>query len=49
MAEHHRADLVVHALRMAAGRGGPEEDCIFHTDLGSELNAVPAQGVDRSG
>ncbi|MFE2639340.1 IS3 family transposase [Streptomyces scopuliridis] len=40
MAEHHRADLVVDALRMAAGRGGPEEGCIFHTDRGSEYTST---------
>ncbi|MGW6145580.1 IS3 family transposase, partial [Streptomyces sp. NPDC055140] len=36
MAEHHRAELPVAALRMAAGRGGLEDGCIMHTDRGSE-------------
>ncbi|MFE0454245.1 DDE-type integrase/transposase/recombinase [Streptomyces sp. NPDC058914] len=36
MADHHRAALPVAALRMAAGRGGLEDDCILHTDRGSE-------------
>ncbi|MFE3900602.1 DDE-type integrase/transposase/recombinase [Streptomyces sp. NPDC059153] len=36
MADHHRAELPVAALRMAAGRGGLEDGCIMHTDRGSE-------------
>ncbi|MFD5033848.1 transposase [Streptomyces sp. NPDC058405] len=36
MADHHHAGLPVVALRMAAGRGGLEIDCIMHTDRGSE-------------
>ncbi|MFD8705784.1 transposase, partial [Kitasatospora sp. NPDC059648] len=36
MADHHRAELPVAALRMAAGRGGLERGCVFHTDRGSE-------------
>ena len=36
MADHHRAELPVAALRMAAGRGQLEADCIMHTDRGSE-------------
>ncbi|MFE9925377.1 hypothetical protein ACFYQA_28530 [Streptomyces sp. NPDC005774] len=35
MADHHRADLVVDALDMAAGRGHLEPGCITHTDCGS--------------
>jgi transposase InsO family protein len=36
MADHHRAELVVDALRMAAARGGLKEGCITHSDRGSE-------------
>ncbi|HCA86526.1 MAG TPA: IS3 family transposase, partial [Streptomyces sp.] len=36
MADHHRAELPVAALRMAAGRGGLEDGCVMHTDRGSE-------------
>jgi len=36
MADHHRAELPVAALRMAAGRGVLERGCIFHSDRGSE-------------
>ncbi|MET7938259.1 DDE-type integrase/transposase/recombinase [Streptomyces sp. NPDC005322] len=36
MADHHRADLVVDALRMAHGRGGLQPGCIVHSDSGSE-------------
>ncbi|MGW6754934.1 IS3 family transposase, partial [Streptomyces sp. NPDC055006] len=36
MAEHHRAELPVAALRMAAGRGALQQGCIMHTDRGSE-------------
>ncbi|MCX4597505.1 IS3 family transposase [Streptomyces sp. NBC_01549] len=39
MAGHHRAELPVAALRMAAGRGGLEGDCIMHTDRGSEYTS----------
>lgn len=35
MADHHRAELPVAALRMAAGGGGLEHRCIMHTDRGS--------------
>ncbi|WP_326708185.1 IS3 family transposase [Streptomyces sp. NBC_01474] len=42
MADHHRAGLVVDALRMAAGRGALKEGCIAHSDRGSEL------GLNRS-
>lgn len=35
MADHHRAGLVVDALRMAAGRGGLTGGCIAHSDRGS--------------
>lgn len=33
MADHHRAELVVDALRMAAARGGLKEGCITHRRL----------------
>ncbi|WP_055557756.1 IS3 family transposase [Streptomyces sp. NBRC 110028] len=36
MADHHRAELVVDALRMAHGRGSLEPGCITHSDRGSE-------------
>lgn len=39
MAAHHRASLVVDALKMAAGRGGLETGCIMHTDRGSEYTS----------
>ncbi|WP_312870646.1 IS3 family transposase [Streptomyces himalayensis] len=39
MADHHRAELPVVALRMAAGRGGLEPGCIMHTDRGSEYTS----------
>ncbi|MFD6797606.1 IS3 family transposase [Streptomyces cyaneofuscatus] len=39
MADHHRAELPVSALRMAAGRGGPEHGCIMHTNRGSEYTS----------
>ncbi|MFD3781658.1 IS3 family transposase [Streptomyces sp. NPDC058612] len=39
MADHHRAELPVAALRMAVGRGGLEHGCIMHTDRGSEYTS----------
>lgn len=39
MADHHRAELPVAALRMAAGRGALEDDCVMHTDRGSEYTS----------
>ncbi|GGT80004.1 transposase [Streptomyces atratus] len=39
MADHHRAELVVDALRMAAARGGLKEGCITHSDRGSEYTS----------
>ncbi|MEU3051486.1 IS3 family transposase [Streptomyces sp. NPDC006984] len=39
MADHHRAELPVAALRMAAGRGGLEPGCVMHTDRGSEYTS----------
>ncbi|MFC5779552.1 DDE-type integrase/transposase/recombinase [Streptomyces aureus] len=39
MADHHRAGLVVDALRMAAGRGGLKGGCIAHSDRGPEYTS----------
>jgi transposase InsO family protein len=39
MADHHRAELVVDALEMAAGRGNLKETCIAHSDRGSEYTS----------
>jgi len=39
MADHHRAELVTDALRMAAGRGDLQPGCIMHTDRGSEYTS----------
>ncbi|MBT2404428.1 IS3 family transposase [Streptomyces sp. ISL-87] len=44
-ADHHRADLVVDALGMAAGLGRLEPGCVIHTDRGSEYTS--AQCRDR--
>ncbi|MGA6161007.1 IS3 family transposase [Stenotrophomonas sp. NPDC087984] len=40
MADHHRAELVVDALRMAHGRGSLEPGCITHSDRGSEYTST---------
>lgn len=40
MADHHRAELVVDALKMASGRGGLQAGCIMHTDRGSEYTSA---------
>lgn len=40
MADHHRAELVTSALRMAAGRGELKPGCIFHSDRGSEYTST---------
>ncbi|MET7664419.1 IS3 family transposase [Streptomyces sp. NPDC005356] len=39
MADHHRAELVVDALKMAAGRGDLKPGCIMHSDRGSEYTS----------
>jgi putative transposase len=39
MADHHRAGLVVDALKMAAGRGRLQPGCIAHSDRGSEYTS----------
>ncbi|WP_411130503.1 IS3 family transposase [Streptomyces sp. x-19] len=40
MADHHRASLVVDALKMAHGRGGLQHGCITHSDRGSEYTSA---------
>ncbi|MBT2440080.1 DDE-type integrase/transposase/recombinase [Streptomyces sp. ISL-36] len=40
MADHHRASLVVDALKMAHGRGGLQPGCITHSDRGSEYTSA---------
>ena len=45
MAEHHRAELVVDALRMAAGRGHLEPECVAHSDRGSEYTSADFRAV----
>ncbi|MFE0547812.1 MULTISPECIES: IS3 family transposase [unclassified Streptomyces] len=47
MADHHRAELVVDALRMAAGRGELKENCITHSDRGSEYASREYRTVIR--
>jgi len=47
MADHHRAELVVDALRMAAGRGELKENCITHSDRGSEYTSREYRTVIR--
>jgi putative transposase len=39
MADHHRAELVVDALKMSAGRGGLQKGRIAHSDRGSEYTS----------
>ena len=39
MADHHRADLVVDALDVAASLGRISPGCIIHTDRGLEYSA----------
>ncbi len=48
MADHHRADLVVDALRMAHGRGGLEPGRIMHSDRGSEYTSAELQAALRT-
>ncbi|MYQ86670.1 MULTISPECIES: IS3 family transposase [unclassified Streptomyces] len=40
MADHHRAELVVDALDMAAALGRLEPGCVIHSDRGSEHTSV---------
>jgi putative transposase len=39
MADHHRADLVIDALDMAAALGRLEPGCVIHSDRGSEYTS----------
>ncbi|MEU2874687.1 DDE-type integrase/transposase/recombinase [Streptomyces olivoreticuli] len=39
VADHHRAELVIDALRMAADHGGLAPGCIMHSDRGSEYTS----------
>lgn len=47
MADHHRAELVVDALQMAAGRGELKLACIMHSDRGSEYTSGEFRKVIR--
>ncbi|CAL9625027.1 IS3 family transposase ISMdi5 [Streptomyces sp. enrichment culture] len=47
MADDHRPELLVAALRMAAGCGGLEHGCIMHTDRGSEYTSDEFRGEIR--
>jgi putative transposase len=47
MADHHRAELVADALKMAAGRGELKPGCIFHSDRGSEYTSSEFRTVLR--
>ncbi|MGO4463313.1 IS3 family transposase [Streptomyces sp. M-16] len=40
MADHHRASLVVDALKMARGRAGLRPGCVIHSDRGSEYTSA---------
>ncbi|MFJ7962477.1 DDE-type integrase/transposase/recombinase [Streptomyces sp. NPDC096324] len=39
MADHHRAELVVDALDMAAALGRPKPGCVIHSDRGAEYTS----------
>ncbi|GGJ71763.1 hypothetical protein GCM10010121_097940 [Streptomyces brasiliensis] len=47
MADHHRAELVVDALKMAAGRGGLRKGCIAHSDRGSGILLTRIPQADK--
>jgi putative transposase len=47
MADHHRAELVTDALRMAAGRGSLQAGCIMHSDRGSEYTSSEFRSETR--
>ncbi|MFD8386728.1 DDE-type integrase/transposase/recombinase [Streptomyces sp. NPDC059679] len=47
MADHHRAELVVDALRMAHGRDNLEPGCIMHSDHLNPPNTPPPNCVLR--
>ncbi|WP_327417508.1 IS3 family transposase [Streptomyces sp. NBC_01233] len=59
MADHHRAELVTDALKMAAGRNALKPGCIAHSDRGSEYTSGeyrtlirelnPRQSMGRTG
>ncbi|WSC03450.1 IS3 family transposase (plasmid) [Streptomyces scopuliridis] len=50
MADHHRADLVVDTLDMAAGLGLLENSCVIHTDRGSEYTSTQFRSrIGKSG
>lgn len=40
MADHHRAELVTDALKLAVGRGALKPGCIMHSDRGSEYTST---------
>lgn len=40
MADHHRAELVLDALDMAAALGRLEPGCVIHSDRGSEYTST---------
>ncbi|MBR7828232.1 hypothetical protein KDK95_18100 [Actinospica sp. MGRD01-02] len=44
MAEHHRAELVVDALKMALGHGPLEPGCIAPSDRGGGVHISRVQG-----
>jgi transposase InsO family protein len=45
MAEHHRAELVVDALKMALGRARLEPGAIAHSDRGSEYTSAEFKDI----
>ncbi|GLW58876.1 transposase [Kitasatospora phosalacinea] len=47
LADHHRAELAIAALRLAAGRGQLEAGCIMHTDRGSEYTSAEFRSLIR--
>lgn len=47
MADHHRAELPITALEMAATRGNLEPGCVMHTDRGSEYTSSEFQSALR--
>ncbi|MEU8653610.1 IS3 family transposase [Streptomyces sp. NPDC048737] len=47
MVDHHRAGLVVDALRMAADRSDLKEGCITHSDRGAECSSREYRAVIR--
>jgi len=47
MADHHRAELVVDAVRMAHGHSRLEAGCILHSDRGSEYTSAELRAEIR--